>query len=357
MIKRFLVIPILFLMSMSLLFPPISNAWEKVENVRVEQMGDDVHILYDLSGDEEKYQVKVRGSADGGRTYTLPMKSLSGDVGKDIRPGRGKRIIWNALKDAGELGGDAFVFEVEAVAGPGKTFTNSIGMKFAYITPGAFMMGSPYGESGRDKDETQHQVTLTKGFYMQTTEVTQGQWYAIMGTRPWSGKEFVLDNANNPAVYISWNDCQEFIKRLNQKEGTNKYRLPTEAEWEYACRAGSTTRFYFGESGSLLGDYAWYDKNAWDAGEKYAHTVAQKQPNAWGLYDMHGNVWEWCQDWHGNYPSGLVTDPAGPSSGAVRVLRGGSWFNHAGSVRSAYRAGCSPDYGNHFLGFRTVRNY
>jgi len=242
----------------------------------------------------------------------------------------------------------------------GETFTNSIGMKFVLIPKGTFMMGSPSSEKGRRSNETQHEVTLTKGFYMQATEVTQGQWQSVMGTRPWSGKKYVGDSANNPTVYISWNDCQEFIRRLNQKERTNKYRLPTEAEWEYACRAGSTTRFHFGESDSILGDYAWYKNNAWDVGEKYARTVAQKQPNAWGLYDMHGNVWEWCQDWYEyekNYPTGHITDPKGPSSGKSRVFRGGGWFSYAWDCRSAYRDWYSPDFRVNYIGFRVARDF
>ena len=132
-------------------------------------------------------------------------------------------------------------------------FTNKLGMKFVYIKPGRFIMGSPSGESGRGGDETQHRVTFTKGFYMQTTEVTQGQWEQVMGSRPWSSKNYVRKNANNPAVYISWNDCQAFIQKLNQMEGGNKYRLPTEAEWEYACRAGSAKRFSFGTATVSLG--------------------------------------------------------------------------------------------------------
>ncbi|MCD6185004.1 MAG: formylglycine-generating enzyme family protein, partial [Deltaproteobacteria bacterium] len=218
-------------------------------------------------------------------------------------------------------------------ASAGKNFTNSIGQKFVYIKPGTFMMGSPSGESGRDDDEKQHKVTLTRGFYMQTTEVTQGQWKAVMGTRPWSGGKYVRDADNNPAVYISWKDAQEFIKKLNRKEGGGKYRLPTEAEWEYACRAGSTTRFCFGDSGSQLGGYAWWDGNTDNVGEDYAHRVGAKKSNAWGLYDMHGNVWEWCQDWFGKYPSGSVTDPAGHSTGSVRVGRGGSWGSGARGCR------------------------
>lgn len=239
----------------------------------------------------------------------------------------------------------------------GETFTNYIGMKFVLIPKGTFMMGSPSSEKGRRSNETQLEVTLTKGFYMQATEVTQGQWQSVMGTRPWSGKKYVGDSANNPTVYISWNDCQEFIRRLNQKERTNKYRLPTEAEWEYACRAGSTTRFHFGESDSILGDYAWYKNNAWDVGEKYARTVAQKQPNAWGLYNMHGNVWEWCQDWYENYPTGHITDPKGPSSGKSRVFRGGGWFSYAWDCRSAYRDWYSPDFRINYIGFRVARDF
>ena len=130
---------------------------------------------------------------------------------------------------------------------------NSLGMEFVYISPGSFMMGSPSGEADRGDDEKQHRVTLTKGYYLQTTEVTQGQWEKVMGSRPWSGKKYVRENANNPAVYVSWEDTQAFIDRLNRKERTQKYRLPTEAEWEYACRAGSTARFCFGDGDGQLG--------------------------------------------------------------------------------------------------------
>ncbi len=221
----------------------------------------------------------------------------------------------------------------------GKSFVESLGMEFVHIRPGAFMMGSPSGlfsgESGRDDDENQHRVTLTKGFYMQTTEVTQGQWKAVMGARPWSGEDYVRDANNSPAVYVSWNDAQKFIKKLNRREGVNKYHLPTEAEWEYTCRAGSTARFCFGDSDSQLGDYAWWDGNADNIGEDYAHRVGAKKPNAWGLYDMHGNVWEWCWD-SCNYKSGVVTDTyrdgiVDPlcTKGSSRVCRGGSWFNNA----------------------------
>ena len=244
--------------------------------------------------------------------------------------------------------------------------TNNLGMKFVYIKPGSFMMGSALspsevvsrygGEEKYYKDEhPQHRVTLTKGFYLQTTEVTQGQWERVMGSRPWSGKDYVQENANNPAVYISWDDCQAFIRKLNQMEGGNKYRLPTEAEWEYAARAGSTTRFCFGDSDGQLGGYAWYNGNADSVGEDYGHGVGTKRPNTWGLYDMHGNVWEWCQDWFGDYSSGFATDPTGPSSGAYRVDRGGSWFVNARHCRSANRSRNEPGGGDNNLGCRLAR--
>ena len=227
--------------------------------------------------------------------------------------------------------------------GPGtEGFTNTIGMEFVSLPAGEFNMGSPGEEKGRDKDERQHKVTISRPFYMQTTEVTQAQWRAVMGDNPshWTGDDYPVEN-------LSWSDCQEFIQELNQMEETNKYRLPTEAEWEYACRAGSTTRFFFGDNESQLGEYAWYgDNSGWKS-----HPVAQKKPNAWGLYDMYGNVWEWCQDWYGRYRLFRDTDPQGPSSGSYRVNRGGSLICDAHYCRSANRDYDSPR-GGHYLGLR-----
>jgi formylglycine-generating enzyme required for sulfatase activity len=270
-----------------------------------------------------------------------------------------KKSLWVSL-DAGEDKSLTIVLKRLAAAEGGKTFTNSIGMKFVLIPSGTFTMGSPSSENGRGNDETQHRVRLTKAFYLQTTEVTQGQWYAVMGTRPWSGMEYVRDRCSDCAAsYISWDDAQRFIKKLNEKEGTNKYRLPTEAEWEYACRAGSTTMFCFGNSESILGEYAWYIYNVFfDSREKYPHTIAQKKPNTWGLYDMHGNLDEWCQGWYEkNYPTGDITDPTGPSSGTSRVLRGGSWRNPARFCRSASRGGVNPDVRNSRFGFRLAGDF
>ena len=214
---------------------------------------------------------------------------------------------------------------------------NWLGMEFTYIPAGTFMMGSPEIEPGRDTDETQHKVRLTRGFYLQTTEVTQGQWKAVMsGVNPSS---FNTCGDDCPVETVSWDDVQVFLFWLNFwsavfGEGT-PYRLPTEAECEYAARAGSTTAFANG--GITVDGYGcspvdpnldlmgWYCGNAGSA----THPVARKKPNSWGLYDMHGNVWEWVQDWSGVYPSGSVTDPTGPSTGSSRVARGGGWSNGA----------------------------
>jgi len=252
--------------------------------------------------------------------------------------------------------GEDYIF-VESETGTlrwkSKTFTNSIGMTFNYIAPGTFQMGSPSDEPGRESDEDQHEVTLTKGYFMQTTEITQGQWKAVMGSNPAS---FYTCGDNCPVEKISWNDVQEFIAALNQQEGTSKYRLPTEAEWEYAARAGSGLAFANGEINETgcgndpnLTQIGWYCGNANDK----THPVAQKISNAWGLYDMHGNVWEWCQDWYdADYPSGPVTDPIGPGSGSCRVDRGGSWSNNARRCRSANRDRYSPGDRFNYVGAR-----
>ena len=213
---------------------------------------------------------------------------------------------------------------------PGKTIINSIGMAFVYIKPGTFMMGSPPNELDRKTDETLHQVTLTKGFYMQTTVVTQGQWKRVMNTNP---SYFKNCGDDCPVENVSWNDAKAFIQKLNSMEGHSRYRLPTEAEWEYSCRAGCVGPYANGNTMIHLDKMGWFSANS----ERKIHPVGQKKPNAWGLYDMHGNVSEWCQDWYGNYPSGSVTDPVGPPSGPGRVRRGGAWCYEAWNCRSAIR--------------------
>ncbi|MCP4114726.1 MAG: SUMF1/EgtB/PvdO family nonheme iron enzyme [Desulfobacteraceae bacterium] len=218
--------------------------------------------------------------------------------------------------------------------------TNSLGMTFVSIHPGTFMMGSIEDELGREgygADETQHQVTLTSAYYLQTTEVTQGQWQAIMGSNP---STHSTSGENYPVETVTWNQAQEFISKLNQR-GEGIYALPTEAQWEYAARAGTSTPFHTG--GCLLTDQANiggpfpYGECPTRDGIYDLMPVASFPPNAWGLYDMHGNVSEWCQDVYGQYPSDAVGDPIGPGEGPSRVVRGGSWVDTPDSCRSAYR--------------------
>ncbi|MDA0748543.1 MAG: SUMF1/EgtB/PvdO family nonheme iron enzyme [bacterium] len=237
------------------------------------------------------------------------------------------------------------------------TLSGSTTMDLVYVQPGTFTMGSPGSEPGRDSDEgPQHEVTISQGFHLGKYEVTQGQWQAVMGTTPWGGQSSVQSNANHPAAYVSWNDAQAFIHKLNVAAGDSLYRLPTEAEWEYACRARTTTRWSFGDDESQLKDYAWYYDNAWAIVEQYGHEVGTKKANLWGLHDMHGNVWEWCQDWYGSYSSSAQVDPMGPVSGLARVVRGGGFYHLALFTRSAYRISASPSFPpSPHLGFRLLR--
>ncbi|MBQ3349281.1 MAG: SUMF1/EgtB/PvdO family nonheme iron enzyme [Thermoguttaceae bacterium] len=238
-------------------------------------------------------------------------------------------------------------------AGERKTVSvNGVEFAFRWCPAGTFMMGSPTSEDGRCDDETQHRVTLTKGFWMMETQVTQKQWKAVMGSNL---SNFKGDDL--PVEQVSWNDCQEFCKKCVQLGFP--VQLPTEAQWEYACRAGSTTAYFWGNA--LNGDKAncdgRYPCGTTTEGKYLGKTtpVGSYQSNAWGLYDMHGNVYEWCQDWYGDYPSGSVTDPAGPSSGSYRVIRGGGWLYYARRCRSADRCGNVPADRISSLGFRVVR--
>jgi formylglycine-generating enzyme required for sulfatase activity len=221
---------------------------------------------------------------------------------------------------------------------------NSIGIEFKLLPGGTFTMGE-----GADA----HQVTLTKPFELGVYEVTQEQYEKVMVGRTPSR----LKGSQNPVENVSWDDAVKFCRKLSERPEEKlagyEYRLPTEAEWEYACRAGTTTAYSFGDSNSELGDYAWYDKNSGNT----THPVGGKKPNPWGLYDMHGNVFEWCQDGYGDYPSGSVTDPTGAASGSYRVLRGGSFGAQTSNVRSADRGYNLPFDRFYSYGFRPARTY
>jgi formylglycine-generating enzyme required for sulfatase activity len=227
---------------------------------------------------------------------------------------------------------------------------HGVELRMKKIPAGSFAMGSPVEEEGRDEDEgSPHEVTISKPFYMGVFEVTQAQWEAVVGTCP----SMFGGNPTYPVEQVSWEDCQEFIRRLNGM-GIGTFRLPTEAEWEYACRAGKQTAFSFGGDPRKLEKYANYFGTPKE-GERSPMPVGSFAPNAWGLYDMHGNVWEWCSDWYSTYQATKQTDPVGPAHGVSRVERGGSWYCSPVRCRSAHRYRYSPSYRYYTLGFRLVR--
>jgi formylglycine-generating enzyme required for sulfatase activity len=241
-----------------------------------------------------------------------------------------------------------------------------------WIPAGTFTMGSPVTEAQRQDwgdDETQHTVVISQGFYMSKYLVTQADYLAVIGSNP----SYFGGNPNNPVEQVSWNDAVAYCATLTQaQQAAGKipagwaYRLPTESEWEYACRAGTTTAFYFGDSINWTNAnfYTYYEYSA-ATGDITTNTaglgyygqttpVGNYQANPWGLYDICGNVWEWCQDWYGKYPTGTVTDPAGASTGSDRVLRGGAWYGLGANCRSAYRGYDTPGYWYYDYGFRPV---
>jgi len=232
---------------------------------------------------------------------------------------------------------------------PPKRFTNSIGMEFILIPSGSFTMGS---NLGRESEKPPHHVKISQSFYLQTTEVSQGQWKKVMGNNPSSFKECGDDC---PVEQVSWDDVNKFVKKLNVMERTDRYRLPSEAEWEYACRAGKITEFSFGDDASNLAEYAWYDGNS----EEATHKAGAKKPNPWGLYDMHGNVWEWVEDdWHDWYDGSPAGDQAWVDKprDSRRVIRGCSWESVDFDCRSATRFGEQNANRSFSLGFRVAKS-
>ncbi len=248
---------------------------------------------------------------------------------------------------ADAIGRDAYGLYVDFSVGGVQT-------RMRWIVPGEFVMGSPEHEAERFDNETQHRVILSRGFWLADTACTQALWQAVMGDNP-SG----FQGEDRPVETVSWDDVQGFIERLNALLSDPGFRLPTEAEWEYACRAGTTTPFGFGEQ--ITSEQVNYDGNRPYAGGQRGLDRGETVPvkalpcNSWGLYQMHGNVWEWCQDWYGRYPAGAMTDPPGPEEGALRVLRGGSWIFVGRHARSAQRYAVKLGDRVDFLGFRLAR--
>jgi formylglycine-generating enzyme required for sulfatase activity len=246
-----------------------------------------------------------------------------------------------------------------AISQAPKGYSNQLGMKLVLVRPGTFIMGSPVLEEGRGSDEIQHEVTITKEFSIGAYEVTQAQYVAVMGYNPsvFQGLRVEYDHTELPVDHVSWEEALEFCEKLTKMERTEAtgrvYRLPTEAEWEYACRAGTTTAYSFGDEKSLLSEYGWFNDNSLSR----PHSVGLKVPNAWGMYDMHGNVWEWCWDYGFAYANAKVKDPSGPATGDTHVLRGGSWFRGVSDCRSAGRRGNQGRIGFNSVGFRVVLGF
>ncbi len=373
-----------------------------VSNVRAEQrVGTKlVDILYDLDAVADVSLTVT----DGGQTVSV--SSVSGEIGQVINSGTDLQITWNAGADWNGNVSSAMVFSVTAVPPPpylvidlsaGSGATNypvsyldavpaggwtdeykTTKLVMRRIPAGTFTMGSPTGELGRSSSETQHQVTLTKDFYIGVFEVTQKQWERVMGDWP-SYFNNTTYRETRPLEQRSWNDIRggtwpggspggsTFMGRIRTRTGLN-FDLPTESQWEYACRANTTTALNSGQNltstGSdpamdVLGRYYYNHPGGYSSSSSVSTdggtaAVGSYQANAWGLYDMHGNVWEWCLDWYGTYP-GTVSDPSGAASGSGRVRRGGSWGNSARYCRSAYRYNNNPDFRYSYLGFRLAR--
>ncbi|MFP4584456.1 MAG: formylglycine-generating enzyme family protein [Desulfococcaceae bacterium] len=309
-------------------------------------------IVFQLRGLVSDFDVKRSDGNLAGFTADLENVELiqidtlygEGPFSEQVKPlTKMVNAAYDRLMDVGleSGGGGADEGLMSRPAGKRETFTNRLGMEFVKIPAGEFVMGG----CGQNDERPLRRVRISRPFFMGRYEVTQAQWQKVMGNNPSR-----FDGcADCPVEQVSWEDVQGFLKKLNDR-GDGAYRLPSEAEWEYAARAGSTSAYSFGDDEGQLGVYAWYDGNA---GGK-THPVGKKRPNAWGLHDMHGNVWEWCRDWYGAYAGAFVTDPTGPPSGTARVLRGGGWNDYASYCRAALRNNASPDFRNSVLGFRLV---
>jgi formylglycine-generating enzyme required for sulfatase activity len=227
---------------------------------------------------------------------------------------------------------------------------SDVAMEMCVIHAGTFAMGSPPSEEGHNDDEVVHDVTISESFYLASTPVTQRQFEPVVGHNP---SYFV--GPDLPVEMVSWFDCATFCEILGERLG-RRLRLPTEAEWEYACRAGSTTAYNLGASitTAQANFDGWFVKPHVGESRKQTSPAGAFEANAWGLFDMHGNVWEWCEDWYGDYASGAVTDPQGPSDGEIRILRGGSWFHGPADARSAQRDALDPGRRHSIYGFRVA---
>jgi formylglycine-generating enzyme required for sulfatase activity len=319
---------------------------QSITNISPKLEGQKIAVTYNLQSDGAA-NISLFISEDGGKTFTGPLKQVSGDIGL-MQPGTNKKIIWDVLKERKILHGNNIVFRVKAepIKGLITETTAGLNLDMILVQGDTFTMGctSEQGSDCYDSEKPSFNVTLSD-YYIGKYPVTQAQWKAVMGNNPshFSGCD------NCPVEYVSWNDIQEFLKKINQMTGKN-YRLPTEAEWEFAARGGvsATATKYAGSNN--IDEVAWYTSNS---GSK-TKPVGTKKPNELGIYDMSGNVWEWCGDWYGDYSSSSKTNPTGASTGSYRVLRGGSWINIARRCRVSDRGSGSPVSRYRNDGFRVV---
>lgn len=320
-------------------FTAVCSFGQTVSNVDAYQEGKNIIITYDTDKDGSVGDVYC--STDGGRTWSNPLRRVTGDVNKQVQAGS-HRIVWDVLAEREKLAGEIICFKVEVNSG--KFMVNGVSFEMVRVEGGTFRMGATSEKEEDASDwvvEPVHSVTLSS-YYIGKTEVTQALWQAVMGSNPSHFK-----GADLPVECVSWNDCQEFIQKLNRLTGRN-FRLPTEAEWEFACRGGNNSRSYKYSGSNNLGSVVWYYDNS--GGQ--THRVATKAPNELGIYDMSGNVWEWCSDWYADYTSYSQTNPTGPQSGSRRVSRGGSWSLSAWYCHSSYRYDNDPAICYRYLGLR-----
>jgi formylglycine-generating enzyme required for sulfatase activity len=324
---------------------------QEITNCHFEQDGKKVNIYYDIGHAKEgqKFEISLFYSIDGGKTFSGPLQKITGDAGKDVLPGTGKMIVWDVLAEQEKIFSDQVVFEVSAKTMGFENFTetvNGVQIEMVFVKGGTFTMGCTreQGEFCYDSEKPSHSVTLSD-FYIGKFEVTQKQWRAVMGSDP---AYLTIDSGECPIAKVSWNDVQIFIRTLDSLT-EKKYCLPSEAQWEYAARGGNKSMGFKYSGSNIPEDVEWH---ASTFGKP--HPVGQKKPNELGLYDMSGNVWEWCNDWYGAYKLQKQVNPIGPESGLSRVDRGGSWGNYPLDCRSTKRDAENPTWRSDFIGFRLV---
>jgi formylglycine-generating enzyme required for sulfatase activity len=326
----------------------LSEVWERLERQEGSEQAIDADIVLAAGGSTANpvldaldniqmlIDMRLPSRVSGGGTagHTRPPALKHSLVNQPLQRRTGRSRLWQGVVTT------ASQFGAKVLRSP-----RMLGMEFVLIQAGTFRMGSRVFHD----EQPVHEVRICRPFYLGKHPVTQGQWEAVMGNNP----SCFRGDPNRPVENVSWEGVLEFIRQLNTREGAMAYRLATEAEWEYAARADTTTDYGFGDDRRRLGQYAWYEANS----AAKTHGVGQLKPNAWGLYDMHGNVWEWTQDWYDGeyYEKSPHDDPPGPSAGSYRVVRGGGWDCGAGDCRSASRAVEEPGGRSNVIGFRLLR--